>query len=354
LLLSDQAFDQCPVCGRSGMMRLLASVLLKVKRALWLSHFSSNMNPAATRENNYLKIKLAELDKFYQSIVGSNPSANNSKEISFSEILNTALPESSEVIDFNEFTNNIQSNKSIDSIGNYYLYIFNSVSALSEIIDAHWNEFTLETKMLLLFKLRYSRSKYLFWAKLIFEFILDSINPKGHTWKRRSAYYSLDRDSRKRIDRDFISNHKLVLQSFKTLQTISSKIFASDGKLYWKNKKNIGRFIDNLNQSKLRILSSKYTLADDPELLTYLQHKPGMFALLKDAYPNFIKYFNSRRLLLGIWNDIDNSDLKYLTLTIYVSEDIDNSLLVLDEFRDSYWFNLPWSLVKNIIMGFDC
>lgn len=111
--------------------------------------------------------------------------------------------------------------------------------------------------------------------------------------------------------------------------------------------------IAELNFNELAVLRSQYIFDNDPELLIYLQRKPDIFTLLKDACPNFIRYFNSQSLSLGIWNDIDNSNLKYLTITIHVSKDIDDSLLDLNEFRGSYWFTLPWSLTSDIIIGFD-
>jgi hypothetical protein len=335
------------------MMKLLISTVLKVKRALWHSHSPSNMNLAATRENTYLKIKLADLDKIYQSIVGSNSSANNSKEISFSEILNTALPESPNVARFNELINNIQSNKSIESIGDYYLCISSSTSTLIAIIDAHWNDFTLETKVLFLFKLRSFRSKYLLWMKLFVNFVLDVLNPTSRTWKRAIAYYSLNSLSRRRVDREFASNYQSVFQSFRILQATSSKLFILDGKLYQKNKKNIGRYINNLNQNKLRILRNQYTFDNDPELLIYLQYKPGMFALLKDAYCEFVRYFNSQCITLETLPDFDKSNLQSLSIKIDTDRDVDSSLSKLNEFRDSYWFDLPWQLIGDIIIRFN-
>jgi hypothetical protein len=119
-------------------------------------------------------------------------------------------------------------------------------------------------------------------------------------------------------------------------------------------KTDVKIFVTDLSYSELEILKSKYSVSDNNKMWIFLKDNSALFYLLKDAYPEFVKYFNFQQISLDISQGLDGSSLQSLDITIYTSEDVDTCLLKLNEFRKSYWFDLPWNLIKNTTIGFDC
>jgi hypothetical protein len=114
---------------------------------------------------------------------------------------------------------------------------------MSNIIDAHWNEFSVKTKVLLLDKLQpFNKSIWRFLLDIIIK-IPTALKEKSERNKKyTSQYSSLDASAQQDLNRKFLSNFQLLVKSvLKNLETTSS-IFEKDGYLLKENEGNVNKF----------------------------------------------------------------------------------------------------------------
>jgi hypothetical protein len=235
--------------------------LSKSLRGLW--HFLSledlvNMTSAAIRDFSPLgsqassfkvkptvKVSVTSIDASSATPVSSESGTfHRNRQVTFPEIFSYALPSSPEVLKLNELVEQIwiirEGTSLVDRDDSKIAEAF---LLMSNIIDAHWNEFSVKTKVLLLDKLQpFNKSIWRFLLDIIIK-IPTALKEKSERNKKyTSQYSSLDASAQQDLNRKFLSNFQLLVKSvLKNLETTSS-IFEKDGYLLKENEGNVNKF----------------------------------------------------------------------------------------------------------------
>jgi hypothetical protein len=173
------------------------------------------------------------------------------KKVSFAEVLNHALPLSLKIVEFNNLIENIRVTRKTNQSASFTKRddskIFEAIALLSDIVDIHWNEFSLESKVLLLGKLqKFNKSKESFITEMILRSLI--VLP----WKlcNYSRYMLEFIFSNKQVKQDISikadSDFSLILNSLSKLLQTTQRIFEKDGKLLEQNRGNISNFTSEL------------------------------------------------------------------------------------------------------------
>jgi hypothetical protein len=190
-------------------------------------------------------------DKSYLTLTdqsGKSISIVRQKNITYSEILTYALPESSKVVEFNNLIDQILiSQQQTSLIERDDSKTAEAMIFLSDILNEHWQDFPLKVKVLLLNKLKIFR-------KSSWKSIFISIFSAFHTIKNRINYYkgfwselrAYDSFTQKNILRKVLENSKLLRNAWFTLEITTLRIFKSDSYLLTQNKENIDKFIHKI------------------------------------------------------------------------------------------------------------
>jgi hypothetical protein len=169
-----------------------------------------------------------------------------SLKFSLLEVINTVLPYSSSVRQFNQIINNITANKAANLPISNGSDLIKIVALLSEILELHWDDFSLGTKVLILEKICLLENR----SKLILEFIYALLRRLLNisTWKQILIFWRTDTSNRTRISQQLTEEFNLLINKFNILQSTVENIFKKDGYLLKENKKKINEFISALRE----------------------------------------------------------------------------------------------------------
>jgi hypothetical protein len=105
--------------------------------------------------------------------------------------------------------------------------------------------------------------------------------------------------------------------------------------------------------AKLNDLANLYNFTNYEEAKKYLVNNADLLSLLKDAYSKIVEYFESTKVSLSFTESVDISESFTLKIRIKVNYDLDSATNRRHSFNDDYWFDLPFNLTKNTMMGFE-
>jgi hypothetical protein len=201
------------------------------------------------------------------SSIQSN-SVSKKRQVSFSEILTYALPNSMKVTEFSNLFQDIHINQKHTSlIERDDSKTAQAMILLSDILNENWQNFPLKVKVLLLNKLKFSRKS--FWKSLIASFptIFNTIRNRltyyKCYWNELKTYDGL---TQKSILEKVSSDSKLLRNAWFVLRESTLTIFNIDGCLLEENKDNIDRF----NHSIKTMLSARQGMRDYQQTLIEL------------------------------------------------------------------------------------
>jgi hypothetical protein len=193
---------------------------------------------------------------------------HRNRQATFPEIFSYALPSSPEVLKLNELVEQIwiirEGTSLVDRDDSKIAEAF---LLMSSIIDAHWNEFSVKTKVLLLDKLQpFNKSIWRFLLDIVIRIPAALKEKSERNEKYTSQYSSLDTSARQDLNRKFLNNFQLLVKSvMKNLET-TSNIFEKDGYLLEENRGNIEKF----NYSLKTMLSARQGIKDYHQTLIEL------------------------------------------------------------------------------------
>jgi hypothetical protein len=216
-----------------------------------------------------VKLAVANTDALSATSIPSNSGVfHRDRTVTFPEIFSYALPSSPEVLKLNELVEQIwiirEGTSLVDRDDSKIAEAF---LLMSSIIDAHWDEFSVKTKVLLLDKLQpFNKSVWQFTIDLIIKIPAALKEKSERNEKYTSQYSSLDTSARQDLNRKFLNNFQLLLKSvMKNLET-TSNIFEKDGYLLEENRGNIEKF----NYSLKTMLSARQGIKDYHQTLIEL------------------------------------------------------------------------------------
>jgi hypothetical protein len=216
-----------------------------------------------------VKLAVANTDALSATSIPSNSGVfHRDRTVTFPEIFSYALPSSPEVLKLNELVEQIwiirEGTSLVDRDDSKIAEAF---LLMSSIIDAHWDEFSVKTKVLLLDKLQpFNKSVWQFTIDLIIKIPAALKEKSERNEKYTSQYSSLDTSARQDLNRKFLNNFQLLVKSvMKNLET-TSNIFEKDGYLLEENRGNIEKF----NYSLKTMLSARQGIKDYHQTLIEL------------------------------------------------------------------------------------
>lgn len=222
-----------------------------IKSQEWFNFLDKSDEEVNDSPSKYDWLKLVGLR--FSHLINKFSSETSLKQVSFADILNDALPLSSKIIEFNNLIQDIRTIKTSNQNNTDTFSerddskVFEAITLLSNIIDTHWNEFSLESKVLLLGKLRkFNKNKNLF----IFEIILQSFIKIPGKLKTYFPYIleflSSTKQGKQNITAKTNINLNLLSNAILSLLRSTQKAFDKDGKLLYQNKGSINKFVQGL------------------------------------------------------------------------------------------------------------
>jgi hypothetical protein len=190
------------------------------------------------------------------------------RQVTFPEIFSHALPSSPKVLELNNLVEQIwivrEGTSLVDRDDSKTAQAF---LLIADIVNLHWDDFSLKTKVLLLDKLRpFNKSVLQFIVEVILKLPSALKEKKERNRKYGSEYNSLDRSAQQELVRKLRSNFSLLITSIFKILNATSKIFKKDGYLLEENKENINRF----NHSVKTMLSARQGMRDYRQTLIEL------------------------------------------------------------------------------------
>lgn len=174
--------------------------------------------------------------------------AARERKITYSEILMYALPTSTKVTEFNKLiTQVLVSQQQTSLVQRDDSKTAEAMILLADILNEHWQEFPLKTKVLLLYKLKVVRKS--FWKYIvispfdIFKVLKNRINYNIGFWHELKTY---DKTTKNNILDKVSKNLNSLKNAWNALAKTRSMIFKNDGHLLEANKENIVKFIHDI------------------------------------------------------------------------------------------------------------
>jgi hypothetical protein len=193
---------------------------------------------------------------------------HRNRQATFPEIFSYALPSSPEVLKLNELVEQIwiirEGTSLVDRDDSKIAEAF---LLMSSIIDAHWNEFSVKTKVLLLDKLQpFNKSIWRFLLDIVIRIPAALKEKSERNKKYTSQYSSLNRSVQQDLNQKFLNNFQLLVKSVLKNLEITSNIFKRDGYLLKENEENIDKF----NHSIKTMIAARYLMKKHSKVLEEL------------------------------------------------------------------------------------
>jgi hypothetical protein len=192
------------------------------------------------------------------SIPLQSPVFEKNQQVNLADILSYALPSSLKALEFDNLVEQISIAKQENSLVNRDdSKVAKAVFLISDILEIHWDEFSLKSKVLLLNKLElFNTNAWQFILELIVKFPSALIEKSERNKKYASQYNSLNSTEQINLKQKSFANSLSLIKSIFEICDSTSKVFKKDGYLLKENKQNIDRF----NHSVQTMIAGRYIM----------------------------------------------------------------------------------------------
>jgi hypothetical protein len=261
LALSQSVKEFCRFWNLQGLVLMTSAVI-------------QDFNPLTSQASSLkarpiVKMSATNADSSLAAATSDESSVHRQdRQATFPEIFSYALPSSPKVLKLNDLVEQVwiirEGTSLIDRDDSKTAQAF---ILITDIVDLHWDEFSVKTKVLLLDKLQpFNKSTWRFILEIFSKLPSALKEKKERNKKYGSQYGSLDKFAQKELIQKFRSNFILLATSvFKTLN-VTSKIFKKDGYLLKENEKNISKF----NHSIRTMIAARYLMKKHCKVLEEL------------------------------------------------------------------------------------